>query len=360
MATTFTNKLESFFDNNTPGGYIRTSINISDDDITERINRKFENQNYLTGSSMIPASQITGLAEVATSGRYNDLIGITGTSVNISNTLDEGIKIATITINGDNTDIYIPESTYNDDVLITETDPIFNASPAALITLENINAWNQKSNFSGYYSDLNDAPILPEDIGDDREAYYTINEGEIDEERKIKPLKLVAFTNDYNHLNNKPNNLYTFLNLQNFSNTILPAESSKIQTLGENNIFILNFKGFKNNNNYLLSEAIKNLVINYYNYSKEFVIINAIRRYKVLNINRILLDDNENNISLISMDYVMFNNNNYTNIRYNNSNNDFNGTIAEDQLSNLQITPQIGTLIFDYQNDVIYCKINNI
>ena len=145
MATTFTHKLESFFDNNTPGGYIQTSINITDSELDARINQKFQNQNYLTSTSMIPASQITGLSTVATSGRYSDLIGITGTNVSISNTLNEGTRIATITIDGISTDIY--ENTINNtEIITTETDPVFTNSPAARITANDINNWNMLQN----------------------------------------------------------------------------------------------------------------------------------------------------------------------------------------------------------------------
>ena len=43
----------------------------------------------------------------------------------------------------------------------TETDPVFEASAAANITSENINTWNNKSDFSGSYNDLTDKPTIP-------------------------------------------------------------------------------------------------------------------------------------------------------------------------------------------------------
>lgn len=153
MATTFTHKLENFFDNNTPGGYIQTSINITDSELDARINQKFQNQNYLTSTSMIPASQITGLAEVATSGRYSDLIGITGTNVSISNTLTEGTRLATITINGVSTDIYGSSNGGN-----SGGDGIPSDSPAGSITWADITTWNNKSDFDGDYNSLNNLP----------------------------------------------------------------------------------------------------------------------------------------------------------------------------------------------------------
>lgn len=42
-----------------------------------------------------------------------------------------------------------------------ETDPVFSASPAASITNDNIEAWNNKSDFSGSYNDLSDTPVIP-------------------------------------------------------------------------------------------------------------------------------------------------------------------------------------------------------
>lgn len=43
-----------------------------------------------------------------------------------------------------------------------ETDPIFTASPAYNITSQTISTWNNKSDFSGSYSDLTNKPSIPE------------------------------------------------------------------------------------------------------------------------------------------------------------------------------------------------------
>lgn len=55
-------------------------------------------------------------------------------------------------------------SAFNNDVGYitdyTETDPIFSASAAAGITSEDITSWNDKSDFSGNYADLNGKPDL--------------------------------------------------------------------------------------------------------------------------------------------------------------------------------------------------------
>ena len=44
---------------------------------------------------------------------------------------------------------------------VTETDPVFTASPAHSITAGDISFWDNKSNFSGSYNDLTDKPTIP-------------------------------------------------------------------------------------------------------------------------------------------------------------------------------------------------------
>ena len=45
--------------------------------------------------------------------------------------------------------------------LTSESDPVFSASPAAGITSQDITDWNNKSDFSGSYTDLTNKPIIP-------------------------------------------------------------------------------------------------------------------------------------------------------------------------------------------------------
>ena len=73
---TMTNKLESFLDNNSPGGFVQTSINISSDDLSTRINTILQNKNFLSVNSRINYSQIDNapvFADIALSGEYEDL-----------------------------------------------------------------------------------------------------------------------------------------------------------------------------------------------------------------------------------------------------------------------------------------------
>lgn len=242
--------------------------------------------------------------------------------------------------------------------ILEETDPIFAASIAANITNGDIENWNNKSNFSGNYEDLNGAPSLPKDIENNSKAYYTINEGETNEERKIKPLQLISFTNDYNDLNHKPNHLNNIINVSIFSNSnISNQENEKMLSLGQENAYILNFMGFKNDQEILLSNVLLETINNYINYGKEIIIVNSINRYKIININRTLSNANELTPAFITLDFISFNENNYTSIQY--SGNSFDETEAQNQLSNLTITSKTGTLVFDYINDVIYCKIKS-
>lgn len=101
----FTTDLEKFFDNNTPGGYIQTKVNISNDDLNERINTILNGKSFLTSNSHLPYTQIDGrpaLAPVATSGDYNDLIH--------TPTIEQGggninVDLATVATTGRYTDL---------------------------------------------------------------------------------------------------------------------------------------------------------------------------------------------------------------------------------------------------------------
>ena len=50
--------------------------------------------------------------------------------------------------------------------LTAETDPIFTASAASGITAANITTWNNKSDFSGDYTDLTNKPTIPTALSD--------------------------------------------------------------------------------------------------------------------------------------------------------------------------------------------------
>lgn len=109
------------------------------------------------------------------SGRLNNMIiGTAGTS-NYAE-LENKPQINGVELVGNKTTsqlgINIPTKTSqltNDSGFITgytETDPVYSASPSASITSSDISNWNNKSDFSGNYEDLNNLPDIPENTSD--------------------------------------------------------------------------------------------------------------------------------------------------------------------------------------------------
>ncbi len=90
--------------------------------------------------------EASDLAAVATSGSYTDL----------SNT-------PTIPTIPTNVSAFTNDAGYI--TSYTETDPVFTASPAYGITTEDIDTWNNKSDFSGDYNDLTNKPTIPDISG---------------------------------------------------------------------------------------------------------------------------------------------------------------------------------------------------
>ena len=136
-------------------------------------------------------SEIDGAQEELVSG--TNIKTINGTSV---------LGSGNITIQGGGGDVNVIESiTFNGSavpvdgnknaaITYTETEPDFNGSAAATITVANITAWNGKSTFSGSYNDLTDKPTLFSG------AYADLTG---------KPnFATVATSGDYDDLSNKP------------------------------------------------------------------------------------------------------------------------------------------------------------
>lgn len=137
MMGRLTNELEQFLDNNSPGGYVQTTINISSDDLSSRIQTILNNKNYLTSTSHIPYSQIDGtptLANVAYSGEYGELKHLP--------------ELAPVAISGD----------YND----LRNKPTNNGIPTGGIPYESITGRPSLATVatSGLYIDLIDKPNL--------------------------------------------------------------------------------------------------------------------------------------------------------------------------------------------------------
>ena len=84
----------------------------------------------------------------------------------------------------------------NDSGFISEeTEPQFTSSPAHGITSQDIEDWNNKSDFSGSYDDLTDKPTIPSKTSD------LVNDSGF---VSASDLSTVATTGDYNDLSNKP------------------------------------------------------------------------------------------------------------------------------------------------------------
>lgn len=62
-------------------------------------------------------------------------------------------------VNGQIGDVVITAASLG--ALTSESDPVFQASPAAGITAQDITDWNNKSDFSGSYTDLTNKPTIP-------------------------------------------------------------------------------------------------------------------------------------------------------------------------------------------------------
>lgn len=67
-------------------------------------------------------------------------------------------------VNGQTGDVVITAASLG--ALTSETDPIFSASPAASITSQDITSWDNKSDFSGSYTDLTNKPTIPAKTSD--------------------------------------------------------------------------------------------------------------------------------------------------------------------------------------------------
>lgn len=94
----------------------------------------------------------------------------------------------------------------------TESDPVFSSSVASNITQENINNWNNKSEFSGNYNDLTNKPTIP--TVPTNVSAFTNDAGYLTEHQDISgkanisdiPTKTSDLTNDSGFITS--NNLY--------------------------------------------------------------------------------------------------------------------------------------------------------
>lgn len=87
-----------------------------------------------------------------------------------------------------------------------EVDPVFVNSPAYTITYTDINYWNNKSDFSGSYTDLTDKPTIPTKTSDlDNDSGFITNTvNDLTNYTLSSSLSSVATSGSYTDLINKP------------------------------------------------------------------------------------------------------------------------------------------------------------
>lgn len=135
----------------------------------------------------------------------NDL-GIQQTVVSETQPTDSSVKVW-IDPSGDS--IVVPEKTsdlINDSGFISsESDPTV-PNHVKNITQNNINSWNEKSNFSGSYNDLSNKPDIPSSTSDltNDSGFITNTVSNLTNYTKTSDLSDVATSGSYNDLSNKP------------------------------------------------------------------------------------------------------------------------------------------------------------
>ena len=99
--------LEGFLDTNNPGGYIQTNVSISNNEIDALITEKINNRGFITNAQETDPT-VPAWAKRMTKPTYTaqEVGAMPIDGISISNTLNTGTRLATITINGVNTDIY--------------------------------------------------------------------------------------------------------------------------------------------------------------------------------------------------------------------------------------------------------------
>lgn len=109
---------------------------------------------------------------------------------------------------------YVPSKTSdltNDSGYITtytETDPVYLASAASTITTEDITSWNNKSDFSGSYTDLTDKPLIPTPVQSDWEQADTTSDDYI-KNKPIVPTSTSDLINDSGYLTEEVDPVYS-------------------------------------------------------------------------------------------------------------------------------------------------------
>lgn len=233
----------------------------------------------------------------------------------------------------------------NDSGFLTTNTNAYTNSPASNITNRDIENWNNKSDFddsvlsnialSGNYNDLINPPS------------YQANQYNFSN---------VAFTGNFFDLESIPESLNGIIYFNNFINNNNVSETNKILTLGDQDTYILDFLNFQSDLGYLLPDVVMTMATNFLQSGKLYFFTNINRRYLITNIVRYLNNNNIETPAYVKMEYAISNIDNYEPY----SGNNFSDSIAATQLDDLTLLQKTGYLIFDYINNVIYCKVKNI
>lgn len=135
----------------------------------------------------------------------------------------------------DNNDIptLTSELTNDSGFIISETDPIFSNSVAHNITSNDITSWNNKSNFSGSYNDLNDKPTIPTNLSELNEdtTHRTVSDTE-----KSSWNNKSDFSGSYTDLTDKPTIPTVPTNISSFTNDSGYLVSGDLKTINGNSV----------------------------------------------------------------------------------------------------------------------------
>ncbi len=283
------------------------------------------------------AAMQTNLKDVALHGEYNNL----NVKPGIPNGYTQESNFSSVAFSGKASDL---DNTDNNGEQVFLTKAAFDITEASKITNGKIAEWDAKSNFdssslkpiafSASYTDLDDAPN--------------------DEDGKRYNFAEVAFTGSYYSLPDAPSSFINILNFTEFTNDDLnQTENDNFHNLCISDTYIVGLHNFKINADTLFDNKLFNLVYLFNNNKIPFFLKNNLYTYLVTNAKE-KRDSSTEELQYIKLDFSIINEDNYSSIMYTGSN--FTTEIASQQLNNLTLSSSCGILIFDYLNNVIYCK----
>ena len=123
--------------------------------------------------------------------------------------MNNDLKISMKLISSDNINMKVEDSKPIDVNMsggLVEIDPIFTESPAYTITYNDINYWNDKSDFSGSYNDLTNKPFIPTSTSQltNDSGFITKNVNNLANYTLSTNISEVGLTGNYSDLLNTP------------------------------------------------------------------------------------------------------------------------------------------------------------